>query len=158
MSRNLDAIDLQILDIVQPDAGRSLAQIARKVKRCQATCFKRLQRLKETGVIRRTVTLLDPKAINVPITAMVTMRIEAAGSAIESTAARLADVAEVMDVFLVAERHELLLRVVMPHAAVWPDLRRRLLSHVLGGEMTVLIVQCLQTKTALPLGFATMSA
>lgn len=154
MNWTFDAIDLQILHIVQPDAGRSLAQIARTVKRSKTTCFKRLQRLKEIGVIRRTVTLLDPKAVNVPTTAMVTIKMGAEGPAAASTGARLAEVAEVMDVFLVAGRRELLLRVVMPHAAVWPDLQRRLLSRVPGGEVSVCIVQCLQAKTALPLGFA----
>jgi Lrp/AsnC family transcriptional regulator len=158
MSCKLDAIDLQILRIVQPDARRPLAQIARAVKRSKATCFKRLQRLKETGVIRRTVTLLDPKAINLPTTAMVTIKLGTLETPIENTAKRLVEVPEVMDVFLVEERRELFLRIVMPRAAGWPALQRELRSHVPTGEMTVSIVQCLQTKTALPLGFAAVGA
>jgi Lrp/AsnC family transcriptional regulator len=158
MSWNLDAIDLQILSIVQPDGRRSLTHIARSVKRSEATCFKRLQRLKETGVIRSTVTLLDPNAINVPTTAIVTMKIGTLEMPIESMAARLAEIPEVMDVFFVPNRHELLLRVVMSRTAGWPSLEQKLKSHVPAAEIDVSIVKCMQSKTSLPLGFAVMSA
>jgi Lrp/AsnC family transcriptional regulator len=155
MNWNFDAIDLQTLRIVQPDARRSLAQIVRAVKRSQATCFKRPQRMKEGGVIRRTVTLLNPNAINVPATAIVTIKLGSLEKPlIELIAARLVDVPEIMDVFLVAVWRELLLRVVMPCTTGWPALQHKLKAYVPAGEMSASFVQCLQTKTALPLGFA----
>lgn len=157
MDRRLDKIDLEILSIVQPDASRTLAQIARLVKRSRVACFRRLLRLKEMGVIRRTITVLDPAAINLTTTAIVMIRPESS-EPLERVAADLADVSEVMDVFLVAERRELLLRVVMARPEGWHGLRRKLQLRIPAAEIGVSIVRCLQAKTTLPLDFATSGA
>jgi Lrp/AsnC family transcriptional regulator len=155
VSQSLDHIDLQILDIVQPDASRSLAQIGQRVKRSRVACFRRLLRLKETGVIRRTVTLLDPASINLSTTAMVTIRPNRHDAPpLQQVARRVAEVAEVMDVFLVPERREMLLRVVMPRAAIWPVLKDKLQAYLPPSEITISIVECVSAKTALPLSFA----
>lgn len=157
MDRRLDKIDLEILRIVQPDASRTLAQIARLVNRSRVACFRRLLRLKEMGVIRRTITVLDPAAVNLTTTAIVTIR-PGPCTPLERIAADLADVSEVMDVFLVAERRELLLRVVMARPEGWHGLRRKLRSRIPVAEISVSIVRCLQAKTTLPLDFAVSGA
>lgn len=157
MDRRLDKVDLEILSIVQPDASRTLAQIARLVNRSRVACFRRLLRLKELGVIRRTITVLDPAAVNLTTTAIVTIK-SGSSEPLERVAADLAAVSEVMDVFLVAERRELLLRVVMARAEGWHGLRSKLQLRVPHAEISVSIVRCLQSKTALPLDFATFAA
>lgn len=112
--------------------------------------------MKETGVIRRTVTLLDPASINLSITAMVTIRPDPLhASPLEQLAYRVGDIAEVMDAFLVPERRELLLRVVMPRATTWPILKDKLQTYLPPSEISISIVECVRTKTALPLSFAT---
>lgn len=159
MEGTLDQIDLQILQIVQPDAGRSLSQISRVVKRSQAACFKRLQRLRERGIIRRTVTLLDPEALNVAVTAMVTIQFNASAALSPgAVASALARLPEVMDVFRVAGSSNLLLRVVMPHKASATALIGKLRTIAPDGALNMTFVDCLHMNTALPLEFAAMSA
>jgi Lrp/AsnC family transcriptional regulator len=159
VKRRLDQIDLQILGIVQPDADRSLAQISWVVKRSKAACFKRLQRLREIGVIRRKVTLLDPGALNVPHTAIVVIKGGAADASSASwIAARLARIAEVMDVFQMVENGDFLLRVVMPNPRSWSRLQAKLRALAGEGAISMHVVECLQSKTALPLDFATIRA
>ena len=158
MEGALDQIDLRILQIVQPDAGRSLSQISRVVKRSQAACFKRLQRLRERGIIIRTVTLLDPGSLNLSVTAVVTIRIApGAVRPADTMASALARLPEVMAVFQVAGSGDLLLRVVMPRRASGAAVEARLRAIVPEGELTMTFVDCLQMKTALPLDFAAMS-
>lgn len=158
MEGTLDQIDLQILQIVQPDAARSLSQISRVVKRSRAACFKRLQRLRERGIIRRTVTLLDPEALKVPVTAIVTVQINpSAGQSAGAVASALARLPEVMDVFRVAGGGNLLLRVVMPHEASATVLAGKLHAIVPDGVLNIAFVDCLHMKTTLPLDFAAMS-
>ena len=63
MHSELDAYDRRILALLQEDASLSSAQIAEQVGLSQSPCWRRIQRLKEEGVIRAQVTLLDRKKI-----------------------------------------------------------------------------------------------
>ena len=63
MHSELDAYDRRILELLQEDASLSSAQIAERVGLSQSPCWRRIQRLKDEGVIRGQVTLLDRKKI-----------------------------------------------------------------------------------------------
>src|SRR5918998_6047736 len=55
----LDAIDARILDLIQHDAGLSVAEIAERVGLSSSPCWRRIKRLEDTGIIQRRVTVLD---------------------------------------------------------------------------------------------------
>lgn len=63
MQSELDAFDRRILELLQEDASLSSAQIAERVGLSQSPCWRRIQRLREEGVIRGQVTLLDRKKV-----------------------------------------------------------------------------------------------
>jgi Lrp/AsnC family transcriptional regulator len=63
MQGELDAYDRRILALLQEDASLSSAQIAEKVGLSQSPCWRRIQRMKDEGIIRGQVTLLDRKKI-----------------------------------------------------------------------------------------------
>ncbi|EPM67223.1 AsnC family transcriptional regulator, partial [Pseudomonas syringae pv. theae ICMP 3923] len=63
MQIDLDVYDRKILALLQEDASLSSAQIAEQVGLSQSPCWRRIQRLKDEGVIRRQVALLDRKKI-----------------------------------------------------------------------------------------------
>ncbi|MGE1076495.1 Lrp/AsnC family transcriptional regulator, partial [Pseudomonas fragariae (ex Marin et al. 2024)] len=56
MHSELDVYDRRILALLQEDASLSSAQIAEQVGLSQSPCWRRIQRLKEEGVIRGQVT------------------------------------------------------------------------------------------------------
>lgn len=58
-----DRIDRQILKQLQHDAAVSNVALAAKVNLSAAACLRRVERLKETGLIRATVAILDPKKL-----------------------------------------------------------------------------------------------
>jgi DNA-binding Lrp family transcriptional regulator len=58
----LDRIDRAILRQLQSDASISNVALAAKVKLSAPACLRRVERLKEAGLIRGVVALLDPKA------------------------------------------------------------------------------------------------
>jgi DNA-binding Lrp family transcriptional regulator len=58
----LDRIDRAILRQLQTDASISNVALAAKVKLSAPACLRRVERLKESGLIRGVVALLDPKA------------------------------------------------------------------------------------------------
>ena len=59
----MDAIDAAILRLVQNDATLSLDDIASAVGASKTPVWNRLKRLKEEGIIRREVAIVDPDKI-----------------------------------------------------------------------------------------------
>lgn len=59
----LDHIDLQLLDLLQNDAGQSNQALAEQVHVSPPTCLRRVRRLHDTGLIERQVALLQPDRV-----------------------------------------------------------------------------------------------
>ena len=59
VSEPLDAVDAKILDLIQHDAGLSVAEIAERVGLSSSPCWRRIKRLEDSGIIQRRVTILD---------------------------------------------------------------------------------------------------
>ena len=76
ISQELDERDQLILELVQRDAKTSQAEIARRVGLSPAAVNERLKKLENSGVIRRYVALVDPRAVGVEITAFIEVFIE----------------------------------------------------------------------------------
>ncbi|KAI1694086.1 winged helix-turn-helix DNA-binding domain-containing protein [Ditylenchus destructor] len=70
----LDAIDRKILAVLQDDATVQIADLAARVGLSQTPCWRRVQRLKEAGVITREVVLVDRHAVNVGVTVFVSIK------------------------------------------------------------------------------------
>ena len=70
----LDQLDIKILDLLQRDASRSLAEISELVCLSASPCWKRIKRLEEVGVIQRRVAILDRQALQLGVTVMVSIR------------------------------------------------------------------------------------
>src|SRR3546814_13280715 len=58
MAEHLDRYELRILALLQEDASRPTTEIAEIVGLSQAPCWRRIQRLKEAGYIKKTVCIL----------------------------------------------------------------------------------------------------
>jgi Lrp/AsnC family leucine-responsive transcriptional regulator len=59
-SISLDATDLRLLDALQRDASQTNQRLAADVGISPPTCLRRVQRLREEGLIERQVALLSP--------------------------------------------------------------------------------------------------
>ncbi len=55
MQDGLDATDIKLLTVLQHDASLSAAELALKVGMSQSPCWRRIQRLKDEGYIKREV-------------------------------------------------------------------------------------------------------
>ncbi len=109
----LDRIDRQILEILQDDASLSSAQLAEKVGLSSSPCWRRIQRLEKTGVIRKRVVLLDPAALGLGIVVFASVRLTAHGrQALPEFEAAVARFPDVMECYTVSGGQDYLLRVV----------------------------------------------
>lgn len=70
----IDAIDRRILAILQADASGSLDEVAEQVNLSRNACWRRIQRLEQSGIIRRRVALLDAAKLGLSLTVLVKIR------------------------------------------------------------------------------------
>ena len=71
----LDAVDAKILDLIQHDAGLSVAEIADRVGLSSSPCWRRIKRLEDVGVIQRRVTLLDREQLGLDFEVYATVKL-----------------------------------------------------------------------------------
>ena len=61
---SLDRIDRNILRVLQDDAAITNAALSERVHLSPAATLRRVEKLRESGVIRRTVAVLDPAQVD----------------------------------------------------------------------------------------------
>lgn len=152
----LDAIDVRILEILQVDAEQPVAQIAAQVGLTSTPCWRRIQRLKEAGVVTRQVALLDPRKVNVGVTVFVSVRTSTHSQKwFERFKATVQAIPEVMEFYRMSGDVDYLLRVVVPDIAAYDRVYQRLIR---GTDLTDVsssfAMEEIKQSTALPLGYA----
>lgn len=63
----MDKIDARILNILQHDCFVPVKEIAKKVSLSYTPTYERIRHLEESGVIKRSVTIVDPKKIGIKL-------------------------------------------------------------------------------------------
>lgn len=125
----MDDVDLKILSILQEDASVSVGEIANRVGLSQTPCWRRIQRLEQSGVIRRRVALLDPEAIGLGLTVFVEIE---TGDHSQEWLDRFTDsiiaMPEVMEVHRMAGDVDYLLRVAAANMAAFDLFYRKLIA------------------------------
>tara|TARA_Y100001960_G_scaffold320164_1_gene392593 strand:- start:593 stop:1054 length:462 start_codon:yes stop_codon:yes gene_type:complete len=71
----MDETDLKIIGFLQTNALMSVSEIADKIELSVSSCWNRIRRLEEVGIIRKRVTILDGKKINLPIVVFLTISV-----------------------------------------------------------------------------------
>lgn len=70
----MDQIDKRILSLLQEDADHSVADIADRAGLSPTPCWKRIKKLKEKGIIKKKVLLLDHDKVGMGMTGFVRIR------------------------------------------------------------------------------------
>ena len=66
MTDKIDAIDIKILKELQGDANQPLEALAKKVGASKTPVWNRIKKLREAGVIKHTVSVIDPEKVGLP--------------------------------------------------------------------------------------------
>ena len=152
----LDDADRRILAQMQQDSSLSTAELAERVGLSQSPCWRRIQRLRETGVIRRTVALLDARALNVGTTVFVTIKAPSHSAGwFERFAKVVRDLPEVMELHRMSGDVDYLLRVVVPDIAAYDVVYKRLIAALEMLDVSASFsLETIKSTTALPLHYA----
>ena len=109
----LDRYEKKILEILQEDARISSSDLAEKVGLSQSPCWRRVNMLEESGVIRKRVVLVDRKKVGLRAQVFAQVKLSAHGRAhLADFEAAIADIPEVIECYVLMGTVDFLLRVV----------------------------------------------
>ncbi|WP_456239066.1 Lrp/AsnC family transcriptional regulator [Roseibium limicola] len=151
----MDRIDRRILSILQEDCTIPVAEIGRRVGLSTTPCWRRIQKMEEDGVITGRVALLDPKKVNVKVTAFVAIT---TSQHTEDWLKKFADVIrefpEVVEFYRMAGQVDYLLRVSVPDIDAYDDFYKRLIAKIeITDVSTTFAMEQIKYTTQLPLGY-----
>jgi Lrp/AsnC family leucine-responsive transcriptional regulator len=113
-SAPLDRIDREILKSLQADARISNVDLADKVGLSPSPCARRVARLESEGVIARYATVIDQKAVGLPVSVFVNVTLERqVEDALATFETAVLKRPEVMECYLMTGEADYLLRVVV---------------------------------------------
>lgn len=152
----LDTLDIKILEILQEDASVQVAHIAERVGLSTAPCWRRIQKLKQEGVITREVALVDAQKVNVPVTVFVSVRTSTHTETwFQKFRATVQAIPEVVEFYRMSGEVDYLLRVVVPDIAAYDKVYKRLTAGTnLQDVSSSFAMEELKLTTALPLAYA----
>ncbi len=80
----LDSFDIKLLNLVQTDTRRTAQELSEAVGLSPSACLRRLNRLRETGVIEAEIAVVSPAAVGHRLTMVVEVSLERERPAIMS--------------------------------------------------------------------------
>ncbi len=127
----LDAIDLNILRILQKDSKKTTKEVAEILNLTASPVYERIKRLEKKGYIKKYVALLDKKRIRRPVTAicMVSLRYHNEGF-IEKFEQQISDIKEVQECFHMAGKVDFFLKINLDSLDAYHEFVRLKLSKI----------------------------
>lgn len=155
IDRTFDSIDEHILTMMQENGRVAQAEMARAVGLAPSAVLERMRKLESKGVVRGFVAVLDPRAVDLGQLAFVAVRVSGTGEQEENAGARLAAVAEVLEVHHVAGEDCYLLKVRTRDAQHLGTLLRQRLGRIPGvvSTRTTVVLETVKETSRLPLSF-----
>ena len=130
-------------------------EIARRVNLSTTPCWRRVQKLRDSGVIRKEVALLDRRQLNVGLTAFVAIRTNQHTSEwLETFARAIVDIPEIVECYRMSGEVDYLLRIVIPNVQAYDGVYKQLIQSVEVYDVTSsFAMEELKYSTALPLDY-----
>ncbi len=149
----MDTIDRKILSILQTNAGLAINEIAARVGLSQTPCWKRIQKMEQTGVIKGRVAVLDAKKLNLGLTVFVILRTNQHDEVwLQKFARAVKELPEVTAIWRMAGDIDYLMRVVVRDIDAYDAFYKRLIKRVpLNDVSSTFVMEEIKYTTALPL-------
>lgn len=149
----LDAIDREILRILQTDGRLSNVELAERVHLSPSACLRRVKQLEEAGVIAQYVALLNAKALGQHGTCFSIINLQTMNDRVlQAFEQAVRDEPEVLDCFYVAGSNDYLLRFSYRDAEDLERFHTQVLMRLPGVERSnsMLVLRTVKRTTSLP--------
>ncbi|MCZ4341703.1 Lrp/AsnC family transcriptional regulator [Sphingomonadaceae bacterium G21617-S1] len=150
----LDSYERRILALLQEDCSLSATEIAERVGLSTTPCWRRIQRLRESGIIARQVALVDRRKIGLNAQIFAQVKLNAHGRQhLDEFTAAIRGFPEVLEAYVLMGPVDFLLRIVAADIEAYERFFFDKLSRLEGVQEINSIAALSEVKytTALPL-------
>lgn len=151
----LDEASLRILDELQKNAELSNAELAERVGLSPSPCWRRVSDMKQNGVLRGSVSLVDPLKLGLAVNVFVHVVLKQQDKeSLEVFTQAIANRAEIMECYLMSGEADFMLRVVIEDLARYQVLLLDCLTQipVVASIRSSFTLNQVKYTTALPTG------
>ncbi len=125
----MDTFDKNILKILQQDCTCSVSDIAERVGLSTTPCWRRIQAMEKSGIIKGKVALADPEKLNVGLTVFVMVKTNQHNLHwLDSFSNTIKDIPEIMEFYRLSGDVDYLLRIVVPDMKAFDAFYKKLIT------------------------------
>lgn len=129
----IDQIDRKILAALQKDAHVTIERLSETVGLSPSPCARRVRRLREVGVIKSTVVVLDQVKIGLPMSIFASVKLERQREEhLDRFQATVGGWPEIVECYLMTGQHDYLLRIVVEDLASYELFLKQKLTRLEG--------------------------
>jgi len=160
MVETLHIHDVKILKILQKDATRSLESISEEIGVSLNTCWRRVRKLEESGILERRVALIDNTKVGLPLTVFVSVRTDDHSKDwADGFKKAVEELAEIVEFYRLAGDVDYILKMMVNSVADYDRVYQRLISKVSLSDVSAsFAMEKLKFTTELPIGQALKGA
>ena len=151
----LDKLDKRILLEIQRDGTITNLELAERIGLSPSPCARRVKQLEDAGIILGRVTLLDPKKLDLKLTALIQISMDRhTPDRFEKFEERIASYAEVIECLLITgQSADYQLKVVVPDMEYYQEFLLNKITRIDGvtDVHSSFMLREVQNTTALPL-------
>lgn len=155
MANGIDDIDKKILRCLQEDATLSVAQIGEKVGLSSTPCWRRIQKLEQSGVIARRVVQLDPAKLNLKTTVFVRVRTNQHNADwLTRFKTAVDEIDEIVEFYRMSGDVDYLLKIIVPDIPSYDRVYQSLIERIdLSDVSSNFAMEVIKDSTVLPLDY-----
>lgn len=153
MAAQLDELDRKILAALQADATRPLDELAQIVGSSRTPVWNRIKRLRERGVIKRQVAVIDPESVGLDACFFVFIRTaEHDAGWLQRFLEAVQESPAVIEAHRLAGEVDYILKVRVPNPRAYDEFYQALIRHVKIFSVTsTLSMEEIKSDTGLPI-------
>ncbi len=149
----IDETDRQILRHLQRDATTSLESLAELLSVSVNTCWRRVRRLEDGGILKSRVAICDPDQLDLGQTVFVAIRTRDHSAAwLDAFARTVSNIPEVVEFYRMAGDVDYLLKIVVGSVSDYDRVYKSLIKQIeIADVSATFAMECLKNTTELPL-------
>ena len=154
MMIELNAKDIEILELLQSNSDRSSTEVAEKLNMSQSPCWRRINRLEQEGIIQKKVAILNRGALGMELVALTSINLrEASRQSMEHFESEVSQMDEVIECYTITGAWDYMLKIVAKDIRHYEQfVRNRLLEIPMIGQIySNISVTEIKNTTELPL-------
>ncbi|MEM6940834.1 MAG: Lrp/AsnC family transcriptional regulator [Pseudomonadota bacterium] len=127
----MDSIDAKIIEVLQKDGGLSQRELASRVNLSQNACWRRLQKLKDTGVLQGSTAVLDRHKLGLGLVVFMMIKTRHHSAKwLEMFRQTVLNIPDVIDFYRIGGEYDYMIKVITEDMNTYDAVYQRLISQV----------------------------